>query len=64
MTTNCVFCKIVKKDAKATIKYESDDLIIFNDIKPAAKHHYLSVPKEHLKNVNSLNTHEHKNLCM
>ncbi|XP_076264010.1 adenosine 5'-monophosphoramidase HINT3-like [Rhynchophorus ferrugineus] len=62
MFTTCVFCKIGRKEAEAAIKYESDDIVVFNDINPVARHHYLSVPKQHLRNVKSLNKAEHMNL--
>ncbi|TDG44100.1 hypothetical protein AWZ03_009475 [Drosophila navojoa] len=34
---------------------ESDDFAIFKDIKPAAQHHYLIVPKEHYDSLKTLN---------
>ncbi|EFA01428.2 Histidine triad nucleotide-binding protein 3-like Protein [Tribolium castaneum] len=33
-------------------------MIIFKDIKPASKHHFLAVPKEHIPNVNSLSKNQ------
>ncbi|XP_030753737.1 histidine triad nucleotide-binding protein 3-like [Sitophilus oryzae] len=62
MPSKCIFCKIITKSAPADIKFENENIIIFKDIKPAAQHHYLSVPKEHLKNVNSLSKNDHKDL--
>ncbi|CAG9761723.1 unnamed protein product [Ceutorhynchus assimilis] len=61
-SSNCIFCKIVNKSSPADIKFENDEILIFKDIKPAAIHHYLSIPKEHIANVNSLNSPEHKGL--
>ncbi|GLV34010.1 uncharacterized protein CBL_11107 [Carabus blaptoides fortunei] len=54
MSENCLFCKIVNHTHEADILYEDEDLIIFNDIKPAAKFHILVVPKNHLKDAKSL----------
>jgi diadenosine tetraphosphate (Ap4A) HIT family hydrolase len=59
--SNCVFCKIVEGAAPSEIYYQDDDVLIFKDIKPAAKFHFLSIPKEHIPNVNSL-TRDHLEL--
>lgn len=61
--SKCLFCDIVQKQLPAKIKFENDDLMVFEDIKPAATHHYLSVPKEHIDSVHSLSTSDHKGLC-
>ncbi|XP_033738707.1 histidine triad nucleotide-binding protein 3-like [Pecten maximus] len=55
----CIFCKIARGQDKATdILYENEELVIFKDIKPATRHHYLVVPKHHIKNPKSLdNSH-------
>ncbi|XP_049513112.1 uncharacterized protein LOC119466001 isoform X2 [Dermacentor silvarum] len=51
----CVFCKIIAgKDPKATLLYQDEDYGVFPDIHPASTHHYLVVPKKHVKNVKSL----------
>ncbi|XP_050301278.1 adenosine 5'-monophosphoramidase HINT3-like [Anthonomus grandis grandis] len=62
MSSKCIFCDIVSKKSPADIKLENEEIIIFTDIKPVAKHHYLAIPKEHIENVNSLNTTEHVGL--
>ncbi|XP_039271203.2 adenosine 5'-monophosphoramidase HINT3-like [Styela clava] len=57
----CIFCKICRKehpDSK-NILAENEKLAIFSDINPAAKHHYLVVPKQHINNPKTLNTKEH-----
>ncbi|XP_055604777.1 adenosine 5'-monophosphoramidase HINT3-like [Uranotaenia lowii] len=51
----CIFCKIVAgKDPNATIVYENERLSIFKDIRPAAEHHLLAVPKQHIDDVRAL----------
>ncbi|GAB0093608.1 histidine triad nucleotide-binding protein 3 [Sergentomyia squamirostris] len=59
---NCIFCRIVRKeDSKTVIEHETDNVVIFKDIRPAAPHHYLAVSKVHIKNCKEL-TVEHKPL--
>lgn len=53
MTTDCLFCKIVAGDITSDTIYEDDDVIVFNDIKPMAKVHFLIVPKLHLESLKS-----------
>lgn len=51
----CIFCKIVTgQDPNASIVYENERICIFKDIRPAAEHHLLAVPKYHLDDVRSL----------
>ncbi len=45
---SCIFCKIVQKQAPATIEYENDDVICFRNIAPVAQTHILIVPKIHI----------------
>lgn len=45
---NCIFCKIAAKQIPAKIIYEDDELLVFNDINPAAAMHLLVVPKKHI----------------
>jgi histidine triad (HIT) family protein len=52
MTADCLFCKIVAGSIPATMLYEDDDVIVFNDIKPMAKVHFLIVPKVHVESLN------------
>ncbi|XP_017774970.1 PREDICTED: histidine triad nucleotide-binding protein 3-like [Nicrophorus vespilloides] len=51
---NCIFCKICAKIEPADLLYEDDDMVIFKDIKPASKYHYLAVPKNHIKTAKDL----------
>ena len=45
----CIFCSIIKGEIPATKVYEDDDMLIFKDIEPKAKNHFLCVPKSHFK---------------
>ncbi|XP_051163712.1 adenosine 5'-monophosphoramidase HINT3-like [Leptopilina boulardi] len=48
MEKNCIFCKIIRKEAPGESVFEDDDLICIKDIKPASTHHYLIIPKRHI----------------
>ncbi|XP_029965414.1 histidine triad nucleotide-binding protein 3-like [Salarias fasciatus] len=51
----CNFCLIVSDgDPEAEILKKNDELVCFKDICPAAPHHYLVVPREHLESCNTL----------
>lgn len=47
----CLFCKIVKSEMKATIVYEDDKVLAFEDITPQAPVHVLVIPKEHVNTL-------------
>ncbi|MDA1338665.1 MAG: histidine triad nucleotide-binding protein [Methylophilales bacterium] len=49
--TDCIFCKIVKKDIPAKIIYEDEEFLVFNDIKPIDKVHFLIIPKTHIESL-------------
>lgn len=45
---DCVFCKIVKGKLPTVIETESENVVSFNSIEPAAEIHILIVPKKHI----------------
>lgn len=49
--TSCLFCKIAAREVPAEILRESDRVIAFRDIQPAAPTHILLVPKEHIESL-------------
>lgn len=51
MSTDCIFCKIISGAIPSQKIYEDDDVIVFNDIKPMAKVHFLIVPKLHVESL-------------
>jgi len=51
---DCVFCKIIKKEAPSTIVYEDNDIVAFQNIRPLAPVHILIAPKEHIPSVDDL----------
>ena len=55
---NCIFCKIVAKEIPATIIYEDDLVIAFDDLNPQAPIHKLIIPKTHIATINDLKEDE------
>ena len=51
---DCLFCRIVRKEIPASIVYEDDRILAFNDITPQAPLHALVVPKRHIDSLNAL----------
>ena len=52
--SECVFCKISKKEVPAVMLYEDDKVMAFKDIRPSAPVHILVVPKEHIESITRL----------
>jgi len=52
--SDCLFCRIIKREIPATIVYEDDRLLAFTDINPQAPLHALVVPKRHIDSLNAL----------
>ncbi|XP_074540715.1 adenosine 5'-monophosphoramidase HINT3-like isoform X2 [Halichoeres trimaculatus] len=51
----CTFCLIASgQDKEATLLKKNKELVCFKDIYPAAPHHYLVVPRQHITNCHSL----------
>src|SRR3989338_6187667 len=56
--SECLFCKIVKKEIPSEVVYENDDVIAFKDIHPRAPIHILIIPKTHIGSVASVTAKE------
>jgi histidine triad (HIT) family protein len=48
---SCIFCKIVRKHAPASIIYEDETVIVFLDIRPLNIGHTLVIPKKHYVDI-------------
>jgi len=52
--SDCLFCKVIRREIPGTIVYEDDRVLAFNDISPQAPTHVLIVPKRHIATLNDL----------
>jgi histidine triad (HIT) family protein len=48
---DCIFCKIASKEIPASIVYEDEYVIAFEDANPQVPVHTLLIPKEHYANI-------------
>jgi len=55
---DCLFCKIIERQIPASIVYEDDRVLAFNDINPQAPTHILIVPKRHVATLNDIGTED------
>ncbi len=56
-----IFTKIINREIPATIVYETDNVLAFKDINPAAPVHILIIPKKEIPTINDI-APEDKNL--
>lgn len=49
--TDCIFCKIAAGEIPATIVYQDDDVVAFDDLAPQMPVHTLIIPREHHDNI-------------
>jgi histidine triad (HIT) family protein len=52
--TDCIFCRIIKKEIPGSIVYEDEKILAFNDIAPQAPSHILVIPKQHIVSVTEI----------
>jgi histidine triad (HIT) family protein len=52
--SDCLFCKIIKHEIPASIVYEDERVLAFNDINPQGPTHVLIVPKRHIASLDEL----------
>ncbi|GAK61428.1 histidine triad (HIT) protein [Candidatus Vecturithrix granuli] len=55
---DCIFCQIANHEIDATIVYEDEEIIAFEDIDPQAPVHVLVVPKKHIHTLIDLKENE------
>ena len=52
--SNCIFCKIASKKTPTEVLYEDSEYVCFIDHRPASTHHYLVIPRQHIRDPYSL----------
>ena len=56
--SDCIFCKIVKKEIPSQFIYEDDDVVAFKDLHPKAPTHILLIPKKHIEKLSDMKTED------
>jgi len=51
---DCLFCRIIKKEIKAKVEYEDDNVLVIHDIHPQAPAHLLLISKKHIERLDAL----------
>ena len=51
---DCLFCKIAAKELDSDTVFESERVVAFKDINPAAPVHVLVIPREHVASAHEL----------
>ncbi len=54
MASQCLFCRIVRREIPATLIAETEDCVAFRDVNPQAPVHVLVVPREHVASLNDV----------
>ncbi|PKQ15230.1 MAG: histidine triad nucleotide-binding protein [Actinobacteria bacterium HGW-Actinobacteria-7] len=49
--SDCIFCNIVSGEIPATVVYEDDQVLAFDDLSPQAPVHTLVIPKAHFSSL-------------
>jgi histidine triad (HIT) family protein len=50
--SDCIFCKIAAGEIPATVVYQDEEMLVFEDISPKAPLHLLLIPKQHMATLN------------
>lgn len=55
---DCIFCKIIEGTIPAKKVMETDHIVAFHDIEPAAPVHILIIPKKHIPTMNDVGSED------
>lgn len=58
--TECLFCRVLKKEIPSKPVYEDESVYAFHDINPKAPTHVLIIPKKHFDGVAELAPEDEK----
>lgn len=54
MSRDCLFCRIINRELRATIVHEDEHAIAIEDINPQAPTHLLVLPRKHIAGLNDI----------
>ncbi|MBF0275843.1 MAG: histidine triad nucleotide-binding protein [Nitrospinae bacterium] len=54
--SDCLFCKIIKKEIPAEVVYSNNVVTAFKDINPQAPTHILIIPNKHVADIHELSS--------
>lgn len=54
MSSDCIFCKIIKGEIPSNFIKENEYCVVFKDLNPKSDVHLLVVPKKHLKDITEI----------
>jgi len=54
MSSDCLFCRIIRGEIPATLVAEDEHCVAFRDIAPQAPTHVLVVPREHVATLDAV----------
>ena len=49
--SDCIFCRIIRKEIPSDTVYEDEDVLVIRDIHPQAPVHALVIPKTHMTDI-------------
>ena len=52
--TDCLFCRIARREIPAEITHEDDQVLVFRDVRPQAPTHLLAIPVRHIGSAHQL----------
>ena len=52
--SDCLFCRIARKEIPAKVAFEDAEVLAFEDISPQAPTHTLVIPKKHIATLNDV----------
>lgn len=58
MSSDCLFCKIARKEIPAKIVHEDEEIFAFEDISPQAPTHILICPRKHIASLDGATTED------
>lgn len=58
--SDCLFCKIIKKEIPSPRVYEDEHAIVIRDINPQAPVHLLAIPRRHYAGVHEVKTADNR----